>query len=93
MSRRTGRGGFHEVARLGRALYPHGIAEREYHALVSDGRTVATLLTMRARTNKGVDYENLYGMFFDVHDGRIVTMVEALDNRVADTAFDLSAIR
>jgi ketosteroid isomerase-like protein len=92
MTRRTGAGAFHEVARLGRALYPEGIAERVHHVLVSDGRSVATLVTMRARTNKGVDYENLYGMFFDVHDGRIVTMIENLDNRVAADAFDLDAI-
>jgi ketosteroid isomerase-like protein len=59
---------------------------------VSDGRTVAALLTMRARTNTGVDYENLYGMFSDVHDGKVVSMIEDLDNRVADAAFDTSVV-
>jgi ketosteroid isomerase-like protein len=92
VNRRSGRASFHEIARIGRALYPHGIAERVHHALVSNGRTVATLLTMRARTNKDVDYENLYGMFFDVHEGRIVTMIDALDGRVSAEAFDLSVL-
>ena len=93
MTRRTGRDAFHEIARIGRLLYPDGIRERVHHVLVSDGRTVATLLTMRARTNKGVDYENLYGMFLDIVDGRVVAFIEVLDSRVADAAFDLSALR
>jgi ketosteroid isomerase-like protein len=93
MSTRHGRSGFAEVARLGRQLYPSGIRDRVHHVLVSDGATVATLVSMRAVTNRGVDYENLYGMFFDVHGGRIVSMVEVLDHRVAAEAFDLDGIR
>jgi ketosteroid isomerase-like protein len=93
MSRRTGRAAFHEIARIGRLLYPHGIGDRVHHVIVSDGRTVATLLSMRATTNKGVAYENLYGMFLDVIDGRVVSLVESLDNRVADTAFDLTVLQ
>jgi ketosteroid isomerase-like protein len=92
MTRRTGRSAFHEVAAVGRKLYPHGIRKRVHHVLVSDGRTVATLVSMQATTNKGVEYENLYGMFLDVVEGRLVTMIEALDNRVADAAFDLSVL-
>jgi ketosteroid isomerase-like protein len=92
MTRRTGRDAFVEIARFGRALYPHGIAARVHHVLIANGGTVATLLSMRARTNKGVDYENLYGMFFDVHHGRIAAMIEVLDGRVAADAFDLVAI-
>jgi len=74
------------------SLIPNGIAERIHHVLVSNGQTVATLVTMRAVTNKGIDYTNLYGMFFDVHQGRIATMIEVLDGRVAAEAFDLTAI-
>jgi ketosteroid isomerase-like protein len=92
MSRRTGRGAFREIAGIGRQLYPHGIRERVHHVLVSDGRTVATLVTMRATTNRDVEYENLYGMFLDVVDGRVVSLIEALDNRVAVDAFDLSVL-
>jgi ketosteroid isomerase-like protein len=92
MTRRTGRDVFRHIAGYGRTLYPEGIADRVHHVLVSDGSTVATLMSMRARTNRGLDYENLYGMFFDVHDGRIASMVDLLDGRIADTAFDLSAL-
>ena len=92
MTKRTGRQAFLDIARMGRILYPDGIAERTHHVLVSDGRTVTTLVSMRARTNKGVDYENLYGMFLDIHDGRVVSFIEVLDGRVADAAFDLSAL-
>lgn len=92
MTKRTGRQGFLDIARAGQILYPEGIASRTHHVLVSDGRTVATLLSMRARTNKGVDYENLYGLFLDVHDGKVVSMVECLDNRVAEAAFDVRAL-
>lgn len=92
MTKRTGRQAFLDIAKFGRTLYPDGIAERTHHVLVSDGRTVATLVSMRARTNKGIDYENLYGMFLDIHDDRVVSFVEVLDGRVADAAFDLSAL-
>lgn len=92
MTKRTGRHGFLDIARAGRILYPEGIASRTHHVLVSDGRTVATLMSMRARTNRGVDYENLYGLFLDIHDGKVVAMVECLDNRVAEAAFDTTAL-
>jgi hypothetical protein len=49
-------------------------------------------MSMRARTNAGVDYENLAGLFLDVHDGTIASMVEGLDNRVAEAAFDTTAL-
>lgn len=90
MTRRTGRDAFLAVAQAGRILYPEGITGRTHHVLVADGPTVATLCSIRARTNTGVDYENLYGMFFDVHRGRIASLIEVFDSRVADAAFDLS---
>ncbi len=92
MTRRSGRAAFEEIARIGRLLYPYGIVERTHHVLVSDGRTIATLMSMRARTNADVDYENLYGVFLDVHDGRVITFLEVLDQRVAADAFDLRVL-
>lgn len=92
MSRRTGRAGYREVAAFGRALYPQGIADRTYHALLADDDTVAVLTSMRAVTNKGEQYENLYGMFFDIVDGRIAAMTEVLDDRVAAAKFNLAAV-
>jgi ketosteroid isomerase-like protein len=92
MVRREGRAGFREIAAAGRAFYPHGVAGRTHHALLSSGGTVAALVSLRATSNKGLHYHNLYGMFFDVHEGRIATMVEVLDNRVAAAAFDYSVL-
>ena len=92
MTRRTGRDAFLAMAAAGRILYPDGIAGRTHHVLVSDGTTVATLFSMRARTHIGVDYENLYGMFVDLHHGRVASLVEVYDTRVADAAFDLSVL-
>lgn len=43
-------------------------------------------------TNKVEDYENIYGMFFEVRDGKIHTRVELLDFRVSTEKFDLSAL-
>ena len=91
-SRRTGRDAFLTMAAAGRVLYPEGIAGRTHHVLVSDGTTVATLFSLRARTHIGVDYENLYGMFVDVHNGRIASLVEVYDTRVGGAAFDLSVL-
>jgi ketosteroid isomerase-like protein len=90
MSRRSGREGFRDIATHGRRLYPQGIADRTIHALLGEGDDVAVLSSMRAVTNKGVDYENVYGMFFEIDDGRIASMTELLDNRVAAAKFDLS---
>ena len=89
MSRRSGREGFRDIAEHGRRLYPHGIASRTVHAMLGEGNDVAVLTSMRAVTNKGVDYENLYGMFFEIDGGRIASMTELLDNRVAAEKFDL----
>ena len=92
MTRRTGRDAYLAMAAAGRVLYPDGIASRTHHVLVSDGSTVATLMSLRARTHLGVDYENLYGIFCDVHDGRVASLIEVYDSRVADAAFDLSVL-
>ena len=67
-------------------------ATNEHLAVVADGDWVAVLLKRRARTNKVKDYQNLYGMFYEVIDGKIATQVELLDFRVAADKFDLSAL-
>ena len=46
----------------------------------------------RAPTNKVENYENLYGLFFEVRDRKIHTQVELLDFRVSTEMFDLSAL-
>lgn len=64
----------------------------EHEVVLADDRWVSVLLTRRAETNKGEDYENVYGMFFEIVDGKIQTQVELLDFRVAADKFDLSVL-
>jgi ketosteroid isomerase-like protein len=93
MNIRRGRDAFKANTDAGRILYPDPeSATNELLAVVADGDWVAVLLKRRARTNKVDDYENLYGMFYEVVDGRIHTQVELLDFRVAQEQFDLSAL-
>jgi ketosteroid isomerase-like protein len=90
--RRQGRAGFAEIAAAGRAFYPHGIRERTFHVLVAHGGTVAALVSLQATSNRGLEYHNLYGMFFDLHDGLVASMVEVLDNRVPVRVFDYGVL-
>jgi ketosteroid isomerase-like protein len=93
MNVRRGRDAFQANTDAGRLLYPDpGSAINEHLAILADGDWVAVLLRRRARTNKVDDYENLYGMFYEVIDDRIHTQVELLDFRVAQEMFDLSVL-
>jgi ketosteroid isomerase-like protein len=89
---RPGREGFRALAAAGKAFYPQGIAERTLHVLAADGPTVGALVSLRATSNRGLEYHNLYGMFCDLHDGLVTAMTEVLDNRVAARTFDYSAL-
>jgi ketosteroid isomerase-like protein len=90
---RQGREAFKANTDAGRLLYPHPeTATRELLAVLADGDWVAVLLRRRAETNKVKDYENIYGMFYEVIDGKIKTQVELLDFRVSTEKFDLSVL-
>ena len=94
MNIRQGRDAFKANTDAGRILYPHPEnAENEHLAVIAEGDWVAVLLKRRAETNKVKDYENLYGMFYEVRDGRIHTQVELMDFRVSTEKFDLSALQ
>ena len=93
MNIRRGRDAFKANTDAGRILYPEPeSATNEHLAVIAEGDWVAVLLKRRARTNKVEDYENLYGMFYEVIDGKICTQVELLDFRVALDKFDLSVL-
>jgi ketosteroid isomerase-like protein len=93
MNIRKGRDAFHANTDAGRLLYPRPAeATREILATTATGDWVSILLIRRAPTNKVDDYENLYGMFYEVIDGKISTQVELLDFRVAQDKFDLSVL-
>jgi ketosteroid isomerase-like protein len=90
---RQGRDAFRANTDAGRLLYPKpDEATNEILAVLADGDWVAVLLKRRAETNKVKDYENLYGMFYEVRDGKIHTQVELMDFRVALEKFDLSVL-
>jgi ketosteroid isomerase-like protein len=94
MNVRRGRDAFRANTDAGRVLYPDpASATNESLAVLAEGDWVAVLLRRTARTNKVDDYENIYGMFYEVVGGRIQTQVELLDFRVAQEKFDLSAVR
>lgn len=93
MNIRQGREAFQANTDAGKILYPHPEnAENEHLAVIAEGDWVAVLLKRRAETNKVKDYENLYGMFYEVRDGKIHTQVELMDFRVSTEKFDLSAL-
>lgn len=90
---RRGRAPFKANTDAGILLYPHPeLATNELMAVLADGDWVAVLLRRRAVTNKVDDYENIYTMFYEIKDGKIVTQVEMLDFRVSAEKFDLSVL-
>jgi ketosteroid isomerase-like protein len=93
MNVRSGRDAFRANTEAGKLLYPKpDEAVVEVEAAIADGDWVSVLLMRRAVTNKGEDYENVYGMFFEIVDGKIQTQVELLDFRVSTEKFDLSVL-
>jgi len=93
MNIRQGRDAFHANTDAGKILYPRpDEASREILATTATGDWVSLLFMRRAPTNKVEDYENLYGLFFEVRDRKIHTQVELLDFRVSTEMFDLTAL-
>ena len=93
MNVRRGREAFKANTDAGKLLYPNpAAATNEHLAVLADGDWVAVLLKRRAETNKVKDYENIYGMFYEVIDGKIHTQVELMDFRVSTQQFDLSVL-
>jgi ketosteroid isomerase-like protein len=93
MNIRKGREAFQANTDAGKLLYPKpAAATNEHLAVLADGNWVAVLLIRRAETNKVKDYENIYGMFYEVLDGKIHTQVELMDFRVSNEKFDLSVL-
>jgi len=93
MNIRQGRDAFKRNTDAGKLLYPRPEeARNEIIAMIAEGDWVAVLLKRFAPTNKVEDYENLYGMFFEIRDGKIQTQVELMDFRVSTDKFDLSVL-
>jgi ketosteroid isomerase-like protein len=93
MNIRQGREAFKANTDAAKLLYPRpDEAVNEIIATIAEGDWVAVLLKRRAPTNKVEDYENIYGMFFEIKAGKIHTQVELLDFRVSSDKFDLSVL-
>ena len=97
MNIRQGRDAFHANTNAGKILYPRpperpDEASREFLATTASGDWVSLLFIRRAPTNKVENYENIYGLFFEVRDRKIHTQVELLDFRVSTEMFDLTAL-
>jgi ketosteroid isomerase-like protein len=87
-----GKEGFAEIARIARHFYPNGLT-REVEAAVVDGDTVAMRVITRAVTNKGVDYENNYALFFELTAaGKILKQYEYLDTDYSNQMFDRTGL-
>ena len=79
--------GIHHVAQL---AYPYG-AERPVRSVLADDVRVMVQHVNRARTNKGVDYDNEYVKIFEFDtDGKISAVWEYMDSLYASTAFSIS---
>jgi ketosteroid isomerase-like protein len=90
----AGRAGFAAVARIGSRLCPEGIRERELESVVAEDNQVGVQLVVRARTNKGADYENLHAIAFELtDDGRIARRFEHLDTEYAAGMFEVATPR
>ncbi len=55
--------------------------------IIADGDVVAVQGRGRARTKDGQDYNNIYGIFFRLRDGKIVEYTEYFDTELTNTVF------
>ena len=82
--------GVSAIVKASSELYEAGSQTREILAIYCDGPTVIIKTSMRARTFKGEDYENLYVMFvhFDGEESDEVHLVEEfMDTAYGDAKF------
>ncbi len=61
------------------AYYEPGTLRLEPELVVADSESAAVLGTLRGRTIRGKDYENLYSFVFRVAGGRVIEAWELLD--------------
>lgn len=93
MNRQVGKQAFRSNMEMGKILYPDpAAATNRILAVLADGDWVSILQMRSGATNLVNDYENIYGIFCEVVDGRIATQVELLDSALAATKFDFGAL-
>ena len=83
--------GVRSIVRAASELYEAGSQSRDILAVYVDGPVVILKTSMRARTFKGEEYENLYVLFvhFDGESSRKVRLVEEfMDTAYGDAKFN-----
>jgi len=82
-----GREGVEAILRAAYELYEPGSQDRDIDAIYCDGDTVLIKTTMRARTFKGEDYENLYIMIVHFEGEKIRHVEEFMDTAYGNEKF------
>jgi ketosteroid isomerase-like protein len=71
------------------ALYEPGSTQIEIERMVAEGNFVAAQYILRARTRRGLPYENYYHFLYECEHGRIKTIYEYVDTLYSQrTLFD-----
>ena len=79
--------GVRAIHRASKELYREGSHDRRIDGLWVDGDTVLVKTTLRARTFKDEDYENLYMMILHFEGDRIALVEEMMDTAYANEKF------
>ena len=83
----SGKEGVTAILKAASELYAPGSETREIHAVYCDGDTVIVKTSMRARTFKGDDYENLYIMIVHFEGEKIRLVEEFMDTAYGNEKF------
>jgi ketosteroid isomerase-like protein len=82
-----GADGVRAILKAASELYEPGSEKRDIHAVYCDGDTVIVKTSMRARTFKGDDYENLYIMIVHFEGEKIRLVEEFMDTAYGNEKF------
>jgi ketosteroid isomerase-like protein len=83
----SGAEGVRAILKAASELYIPGSQERDIDAVYCDGDTVIIKTTMRAKTFKGEDYENLYIMIVHFEGEKIRHVEEFMDTAYGNEKF------
>lgn len=83
----AGAEGVKSILKAASELYEPGSQDRDIEAVYCDGETVIIKTTMRARTFKGEDYENLYIMIIHFDRDKIRHVEEFMDTAYGNEKF------
>ena len=79
--------GVRSIVRASSELYQEGSHQRTIHAVYADGETVIVKTSLRAKTFRGEDYENLYVMIVHFSGEKIELVEEFMDTAYGNEKF------